>query len=263
MTRTDDMSKSSRRNPSQCNSSQCNSSQCNSSRRNSSQRKSSQRKSSRRNSSRRTLAHAAARFALVLLATALLPRFAHSAVLNLATLSCATYENEVLASTLPGYTTDPIDTVMWLFGFSVAKSGQRFMYGDSLTAFGFALDTECKNNPTSTLLQAVSTVQSKRQNPMDLTRLDCATFATRHQSLAKSDPESAKTLTMWLFGYAIALSGSHVLDAESLPKFDDSLNDRCAKHPDDSVYDALNAPNPAVPGSVDARPGGRRPAAAH
>jgi hypothetical protein len=189
----------------------------------------------------------------VLFLCALLPCAARAAVLNLATMSCAKYENEVLASTLPGYTTDPIDTVMWLFGFSVAKAGQRFMYGDSLTAFGFALDTECKNNPTTTLLEAVSSVQSKRQNPMDLTRLDCATFETRHQSLAKSDPESAKTLTMWLFGYAIALSGTHVLDAESLVKFDDSLNDRCAKHPEDSVYDALNAPNPAIPGSTPAR----------
>jgi hypothetical protein len=213
---------------------------------------------------RKTPTQGAARWlAVLLVSSALLPRFAHAAVLNLATVNCAKYENEVLASTLPGYTTDPIDTVMWLFGFSVAKSGERFMYGDSLTAFGFALDNQCKNNPTTTLLEAVAGVQSKRQNPMDLTRLDCATFEARHQSLAKSDPESAKTLTMWLFGYAIGLSGTHVLDAESLQKFDDSLSDRCAKHPDDSVYDALNAPNPAVPGSVQARPGGRRPAAAH
>jgi hypothetical protein len=188
----------------------------------------------------------------LLVVVLLLPRLGHAA-LNLAIVSCAKYENEVLASTLPGYTTDPIDTVMWLFGFSVAKSGQHFMYGDSLTPFGFALDTECKDNPTTTLLDAVTSVQSKRQNPMDLTRLDCATFETRHLALAKSDPESAKTLTMWLFGYAVGLSGTHVLDPESLGKFDDSLNDRCAKHPADSVYDALDAPNPAVPGSSPAR----------
>jgi hypothetical protein len=200
----------------------------------------------------RRVAPRLAALGLILIA-AWLPRASQATGLNLATVSCAKYENEILAATLPGFAADPIDTVMWLFGFSVAKSGQRAMYGDSLTAFGFALDTECKNNPTLALLDAVTTVQSKRENPMDLTRLDCATFETRHQSLAKSDPESARTLTMWLFGYAIGLSESHVLDAESLAKFDDGLNDRCAKHPDDSLYDALSSANPAVPGSTSSR----------
>lgn len=191
--------------------------------------------------------------ALALIAVAGLPRPCLATPLNLAAVSCAKYETEILAGTLPGFTADPIDTVMWLFGFSVAKSGQREMYGDSLTAFGFALDTACKNNPTLSLLDAVTTVQSKRENPMDLTRLDCATFESRHQSLAKSDPESARTLTMWLFGYANGLSGSHVLDAEAVGRFDDGLNDRCAKHADDSLYDALSSANPAVPGSNSSR----------
>ena len=174
----------------------------------------------------------------------------HAAPLNLATVSCAKYENEVLASTVPGYTADPIDTVMWLFGFSIAKSGERAMFGDSLTAFGFALDTECKNNPATTLLEAVTTVKSKRDNPMDLTRLDCATFETRHVGLRKSDPESANTLTMWLFGYSVGLSGSHILDPDGLAKFDAALEERCIKNPEDSVFDALSAervPSRAVP----------------
>lgn len=187
---------------------------------------------------------------MVVAAAFLFAQRSHAVDLDLAAVSCSKYENEVLASTIPGYTADPIDTVMWLFGFAVATSGERAMYGDSLSAFGFALDGECKNNPTSTLLEAATTVKSKRDNPMDLTRLDCATFETRHLSLAKTDTQSANTLTMWLFGYAVGLAGSHILAAESLSKFDDGLQDRCTKHPEDSLYDALSAPNPAVQASA-------------
>jgi hypothetical protein len=194
---------------------------------------------------------------VLVFAALLLPQRSQAVELNLAAVSCSKYENEILAATAvestAGSSADPIDTVMWLFGFSVAKSGERVMYGDSLTAFGFALDSECKNNPTSSLLEAVTTVKSKRNNPMDLTRLDCATFETRHLALGKSDPESANTLTMWLFGYSVGLSGSHILDAGSLSKFDSGLNERCTKHPEDSLYDALSAPNPAVPTSPTAK----------
>ena len=185
--------------------------------------------------------------ACALLAGLLLSGFSHAVEINLATMNCAKYENEMLQSTLPGYSTDPIDTVMWLFGFSVAKSGDRVMYGDSLRAFGFALDAECKNNPTSSLLNATTTVKSQRDNPMDLTRLDCTTFETRHQNLRKSDPESAATVAMWLFGYSVGLSNSHVLDAALLAKFDASLADHCSQHPQDSLFDALSAANSAVP----------------
>jgi len=188
------------------------------------------------------------RFVGVLLCiVVLLPQRSEAVELNLAAVSCSKYENEVLASSTPNDAADPIDTVMWLFGFSVAKSGARVMYGNSLTAFGFALDAECKNNPMLTLLEAVSTVRFKRNNPMDLTRLDCATFETRHAALRKSDPESAKTLTMWLFGYSVGMAGDHVLDASALRKFDSALEDRCTKRPQDSLFDALSAPNPAGP----------------
>ena len=182
------------------------------------------------------------------------PQESHGTELNLAAVNCSQYENEILASTMPGYKTDPIDTVMWLFGFSVAKSGERVMYGDSLTAFGFALDAKCKNNPTTTLLEAVSSVKSKRENPMDLTRLDCATFETRHVALRKSDPESATTLTMWLFGYAVGISGSRQFDADAVGRFDSSLNEWCTNHPNDSLFDALSAPNQAVPKPRPATP---------
>jgi hypothetical protein len=190
--------------------------------------------------------------AALLLAVLLVPQRSHAGELNLATLSCAKYENEVLAATAPGFEGDPIDTVMWLFGFSVAKAGERVMYGDSLPAFGFSMDTVCKSNPTMSLLEAVTTAKSKRDHPMDLTSLDCSTFETRHASLRKSDPESATTLTMWLFGYAVGLSGGHVLDAGATPKFDEALDAWCVKHPGDSVFDALRAPNPAVPATKSA-----------
>ena len=196
---------------------------------------------------------------LLLIAALLCPQPGRGAGLNLAAVTCSQYENEMLASTLPGTKTDPIDTVMWLFGFSVAKSAERVMYGDSLTAFGFALDAVCKNSPATALLDALSSVRSKRQNPMDLTRLDCATFETRHVALRRSDPESATTLTMWLFGYAVGLSGSRLFDADAVGKFDFSLNDWCNSHPDDTLYDALNARNQAVP--KPPRPAARTPAA--
>lgn len=193
---------------------------------------------------------------LLVMAAILCPQRSHGAELNLAVVNCSQYESEMLPSTMPGYKADPIDTVMWLFGFSVAKSGERVMYGDSLAAFGFALDAKCKNSPTTTLLEAASSIRTKRDNAMDLTRLDCATFETRHGALRKSDPESATTLTMWLFGYAVGISGSAVLDADAVGKFDASLNDWCTDHPRDSLFDALSAPNHAVP---TPRPAAQKP----
>jgi hypothetical protein len=180
--------------------------------------------------------------------TALLPAArARAGALNMEAMSCAAYENEVLQSTTPGQTFDPIDTVMWLFGFSVARSGERNMYSDSLPAFGFALDAECKNNPSATLLQAVTKVRSKRDNPMDLTQLSCALFEKRHTALRQSDPESAKTLAMWLYGFAVGMSDGHVLDAVALGKFELGLEDHCTTKPEDNLFVALSAPNAAVP----------------
>ena len=184
---------------------------------------------------------------MLLMAAAMVAPAARAVQLNLATLSCAQYVSDVFASNTPGHIVDPIDTVMWLFGFSVAKSGDRVMYGDSLAAFGFALDAQCKNNPASNLLDAVAAVRSRRGHPMDLTRLDCATFEKRHVEMRMSDPESANTLTMWLFGYAVGLSGGHVLEADAVGKFDSSLEQSCTQRPLDSLFDALSARNPSVP----------------
>lgn len=180
------------------------------------------------------------------LAALLAPSRGAAAELDLAAVTCGTYEHEVLTGSMAGYTLDPIDTVMWLFGFSIARSGERFMYGDSLKAFGFALDAECKNNPDEKLQSAVAAVKSTRQNPMDLTHLDCATFAPRHAALRTSDPESATTLTLWMFGYSVGLSQEHAFDPSGVGKFDAGLLDHCSTHPQDSLFDALSALKPGA-----------------
>jgi hypothetical protein len=167
----------------------------------------------------------------------LLPVLGRSAELNLAAVNCDKYENEIL--TAAG--ADAIDTVMWLFGYSVARSGEHVMYGDALTSFGFALDAQCKNNPSMALLQALSAVRPERDKPMDLATLNCATWETRHGESSRTDPESANTLMMWLFGYSVGQSGSHLFDPTGVKHFASVLQTRCTQHPDDSLFDALAA----------------------
>jgi hypothetical protein len=187
--------------------------------------------------------------ALLLLFASLLPLAGRAAELNLATLSCDKYENEIIAApadTAPPDSVnrpDPINTVMWLFGFSVAKAGEHFMYGDALTSFGFALDAECKNSPTTSLLEALSTIRPKRDKPMNLMTLSCATFESRHAESTRTDSESANTIMMWLFGYSVGQSGSHLFDASGVARFAAALQTRCAQHPDESLFDALAAVN--------------------
>ena len=115
------------------------------------------------------------------------------------------------------------------------------MYGDALTSFGFALDAECKNNPGTSLLQALSTVRPKRDKPMDLTTLSCASWEKRHEESTRTDPESANTLMTWLFGYSVGQSGSHVFDTGGVKRFSTVLQTRCSQHPDESLFEALAA----------------------
>jgi hypothetical protein len=128
---------------------------------------------------------------------------------------------------------------MWLFGYSVGKAGEHVMYGDALTSFGFALDAECRNNPSTSLLQALTVVRPKRDKPMDLMTLNCQDFESRHTNSMQSDATSANTIMMWLFGYSVAQSGSHVLDASKRAAFAAALQDRCSQHPEESLYDVL------------------------
>jgi hypothetical protein len=170
-----------------------------------------------------------------------LPCMSRATELNLATLTCAKYENEVLPAAVTNPTADSINTVMWLFGYSIAKSGAHVMYPDALTAFGFALDGECKSNPNESLLDALAIVKPETKNPMNLTTLECAVFASRHVELARTDPESATTIMMGLFGFSVARSGSHVFDADSVASFQSALLADCAKHPNISLFDSLTA----------------------
>lgn len=157
--------------------------------------------------------------------------------LNLATLTCVKYQNEIIPA--PGG--DSINTTMWLFGYAVGRSGAHVMYGDALAAFGFSLDAECKNHPSETVLDALATVKPDAKNPMDLTRLECETFASRHLQLQQSDRESADTIMMWLFGFAVAKSGGHLFDSGGLPGFEAALMTDCKKSPGLNLFDELAA----------------------
>jgi hypothetical protein len=164
-----------------------------------------------------------------------------AAEINIATLSCIKYQNEVIAPPVAAPGSDPINTMMWLFGYSVAKSGAHVMYGNALAGFGFALDAECKNSPTESLLDALGAVKPDAKNPMDLAGLECQTFAARHLDLKKTDAESADTILMWLFGFAVAKSGSHIFDAALLRTFEEALMADCQKYPGRSLFDELSA----------------------
>jgi len=164
-----------------------------------------------------------------------------AAQVNLATLTCVKYQNEVIAPPVPTPGADAINTMMWLFGYSVGKSGAHVMYGDALAGFGFALDAECKNNPTMSLLDALAKIKPDNKNPMDLNGLECQTFAARHVELQQSDRESADTIMMWLFGFAVAKSGGHVFDASALRSFEASLMADCTKNPGRTLFDELVA----------------------
>src|SRR5260370_38293670 len=129
---------------------------------------------------------------------------------NLATLTCGKYENEVLPAAASNPTADSLNTVMWLFGYSVAKSGAHVMYPEALAPFGFALDNECKSNPAESLLDALGIVKPEPKNPLDLTALECAAFASRHVELAPTDPESATTIMMGLLRFSVSRSGAHI-----------------------------------------------------
>jgi HdeA/HdeB family len=195
--------------------------------------------------------------AAIVLVVIFVPCMSRAAELNLATLTCAKYENEVLPAAATNPTADSLNTVMWLFGYSVAKSGAHVMYPEALAPFGFALDGECKSNPIESLLDALAIVKPEAKNPMDLTTLECAAFASRHIELARTDPESANTIMMWLFGFSVAKSGGHIFDADLLSSFQAALIADCAKHPNGSLFDALAALKMSKPAkSPPAKPAG-------
>ncbi len=175
------------------------------------------------------------------LALCCLPRVGQAAPVNLAATTCAKYENEILPNAGANQSTDSINTVMWLFGYAIGKSGDHIMYGDALSSFGFGLDAQCKGNPNQVLVEALVAVKPANRNPMDLSSLTCATFVARHTDMAKSDGESADTIMMWLFGFAVAKAGGRVFDGDSLHKFETALLGGCAAAPNTTLYDQLVA----------------------
>src|SRR6202167_818315 len=179
--------------------------------------------------------------AAIALASCLVPCMCRAAALNLATLTCEKYENEVLPAAATNPVADSINTVMRLFGYSVAKSGAHVMYSDGLSPFGLALDGECKSNPAESMLDALAIVKPETKNPMDLANVECGSFASKHAEFARSDTESATTIMMWLFGFSVARSGSHLFDADFLQSFSAAVLADCAKHPDKSLLDTLTA----------------------
>jgi len=186
-------------------------------------------------------------FAAIALGICFAPRMSPAAELNLATLTCGKYENEVLPAAASNPAVDSLNTVMWLFGYSVAKSGAHVVYPAALGPVGLAVENECKSNPAESLLDALGIVKPEPKNPMDLTTLECAVFASRHVELARTDPESATTIMMWLFGFSVARSGSHIFDADSVSSFQAALLAGCAKHPKQGLFDALTAVKASKP----------------
>src|SRR5258708_4542414 len=110
-------------------------------------------------------------FALFVLALSLIPCIGSAGELNLATLTCAKYENEVLPAAASNPTADSLNTVMWLFGYSVAKSGAHVMYPDALAPFGFALHSECKSNPRQSQLHELAIFKPEPKHPIHLALL--------------------------------------------------------------------------------------------
>src|ERR1700679_1369198 len=183
-------------------------------------------------------------------AICLIPCVSRSAELNLATLTCGKDENDVLPADGTNPLADSLNTVMWLFGYSVAKSGGHVMYSEALAPFGFALDNECKSNPGEGMLEALAIVKPETKEPLDLAHVECGSFASRHAEFARSDTESANTIMMWLFGFSVAKSGSDIFDADSLQSFETALLAECGKHPQKSLLSTVTTLK--VPKSVKA-----------
>jgi hypothetical protein len=188
----------------------------------------------------------------------LLARPGYADQLNLGSLTCDQYEKTIMNPPVPpasaagvaaASNVDAVDVVMWLFGFAVAKSGAQVMYGDALQQFGNELDSECRIHPGHTLLDALSAVKLVNVNPMDLTTLGCTIFEARHMDMEQSDPESAATIMMWLFGFAVGKAGGHVLDPGGLTAFSAALANQCTLHPDASLFEALTLVKPPKPRS--------------
>ena len=177
----------------------------------------------------------------LLLGLICVPCVGKATVFELATFSCDSYENQILNPSPSGQSEDAVNFSMWLFGFAVGRSGDHSIYSNGLQTFGTALDDECKRRPAATLLDALKSISPANSNPMDLKELDCSTFEARNADLARTDPTGARTIRMWLYGFAVGTAGGRVLDTNGLEDFDKSLTKQCSLHGKGSLFDALTA----------------------
>lgn len=187
-------------------------------------------------------------------AMSLIPCASNAGAVDLATFSCASYQDQILNAAPADQSEDALNFSMWLFGYAVARSGDHAIYGNGLQAFGNALDEECKSRPAASLLDAVAAIKPNGTNPMDLRELDCATFESRHADLVRSDHESARTIMMWLFGFAAGKAGGQVIDSSLVDDFAKALAAQCAKRSTGSVFDALVAVKTTKPKKAKAAP---------
>ena len=174
------------------------------------------------------------------LAASFAPGYARASEFNLGTMTCESFEADILNSTEVNQHEDALDVVMWIFGYAVAKSGAKVMYGDALQQFGNALDTQCKENPAKPVLDVLGPIKFVDSNPMDLTQLGCSTYEERHVEMTKTDAQGANTLMMWIYGFSVGKAGGHALDSALLPVFADKLAAECSARPYSSLYAAVS-----------------------
>jgi hypothetical protein len=179
--------------------------------------------------------------AALLLSLFCLAGIARAGVFNLATLTCDSYENQILNAAPSDKSEDAVNFTMWLFGFAVGHAGDHSIYSKGLQSFGNALDVECKSRPSASLLEALAAVNPANESPMDLKELNCGTFEQRNADLAKTDTESARTIRMWLFGFSVGKAGGKVFESDGLDEFDKALTKQCGSHEQRSLFDALSA----------------------
>jgi hypothetical protein len=170
-----------------------------------------------------------------------LPGVGKAGVFDLAAFSCDGYENQILNPSPTGQSEDAVNFSMWLFGFAVGRSGDHSIYSNGLQTFGTTLDDECKRRPSATLQDALKSINPSNSSPMDLKELDCTTFEARNADLAKTDPNSARTIRMWLYGFAVGAAGGRVLNTNGLDDFDKAFTTQCSLHAKGSLFDALTA----------------------
>ncbi|MFI4889229.1 MAG: hypothetical protein ACHQIL_01720 [Steroidobacterales bacterium] len=179
--------------------------------------------------------------AALLISLSCLPAAGYAGVFNLATFTCDSYENQILNAAPAEQSEDAVNFAMWLFGFAVGRSGDHSIYSNGLQTFGNVLDADCKSRPSASLLDALGSINPANESPMDLKELDCATFESRHTDMMRSDPDSARTIMMWLFGFSVGKSGGRVFDTGAVGDFDKLLAKQCSLHAHASLFDALSA----------------------